>query len=122
MVTRDPLEPAAEGEIAERTWLTRLMWIVWPAFLVAAVAETVFFTLVDPLDLHVFAAPHEASREAIYTVGFIGFWLVGIASSALTVLLGRSPYEVNRCPLPGAERPVGCPKREDTGTASCIGP
>ena len=105
----------------ERSLLTRLMWIVWPAFLVAAIAETLFFSLFDPLDLHLLLSPHETSREAIYTVGFIGFWAVGIASSALTVLLGRSPYEVNRCPLPGVERPVGCPKRDEAGAARFIG-
>ena len=36
----------------ERSLLTRLMWIVWPAFLVAAIAEMLFFSLFDPLDLH----------------------------------------------------------------------
>src|SRR5437016_5840708 len=106
-----------EGEGMERSALTRLMWIIWPAFLVAAIAETIFFALFDPFDL----APHEVSREAIYTVGFIGFWAVGAGSSALTLLLGRTPDEVNRCPLPGAERPVGCPRREEPGDAGLSG-
>ena len=105
----------------ERSLLTKLMWIVWPAFLIAGIAETIFFALFDPFDLHVFLAPHEVSREAIYTLGFIGFWAVGIASSALTVFLGRSPNEVNRCPLPGSERPMGCPKREEAGPAGFSG-
>ncbi len=105
----------------ERSLLTKLMWIVWPAFLIAGIAETIFFALFDPFDLHVFLAPHEVSREAIYTLGFIGFWAVGVASSALTVLLGRSPDEVNRCPLPGSERPVGCPKREEAGPVGFSG-
>jgi len=52
------------------------------------------------------------SRQAMYTLGFFGFWAMGIASSALTVFLARSPFEVNRCPLTGFERPPGCPKRE----------
>jgi len=68
----------------------RLMRVVWPAFLVAAVAETIFFTVFDPFDLHFFGAPLGWSREAIYTVGFFGFWALGIASSALTLLLERS--------------------------------
>ncbi len=105
----------------ERSLLTKLMWIIWPAFLIAGVAEMVFFALFDPFELHLFLAPHEVSREAIYTLGFIGFWIVGIASSALTVLLGRSPEEVNRCPLPGSERPVGCPIRDENGSAQCTG-
>ncbi|HEX9275964.1 MAG TPA: hypothetical protein VGA51_06145 [Casimicrobiaceae bacterium] len=68
----------------------RLMRVVWPAFLVAAVAETIFFTVFDPFDLHFFGAPLGWSREAIYTLGFFGFWALGIASSALTLLLERS--------------------------------
>ena len=48
----------------------------------------------------------------IYSVGFFVFWLMGAASSYLTCFLQRSPWEVNRCPLPATERPEGCPKRE----------
>jgi hypothetical protein len=68
----------------------RLMRVVWPAFLVAGVAEAVFFTVFDPFDLHFFGAPLGWSREAIYTLGFFGFWALGVASSALTLFLERS--------------------------------
>ncbi len=95
----------------------RLMWIIWPAFLVAGVAEFVFFTIFDPFDLHFFGEPLELSRQTIYTMGFFGFWALGIASSALTVFLERSPWELNRCTLAPDERPGGCPKRE--GEPSC---
>ena len=90
----------------------RLMWVLWPAFLAAGAAEAIFFTVFDPFDLHFFGAPLELSREAIYTLGFFGFWALGIASSALTVFLERSPWELNRCPLDAPERPEGCPKQE----------
>jgi hypothetical protein len=96
----------------------RLMWVIWPAFLIAGAAEGIFFTIFDPFELHFFGAPLDVSREAIYAMGFFGFWALGIASSALTVFLERSPWEVNRCPLEPTERPDGCPKREDTG--SCL--
>ncbi len=69
----------------------RLMWVIWPAFLVAGVAELVFFSVFDPFDLHFFGAPLEMSRQAIYTMGFFGFWGLGIASSALTLFLERGP-------------------------------
>ena len=65
----------------------RLMRIVWPAFLVSAIAEFVFFSVFDPFELHFFGAPLDVSREAIYTMGFFGFWGLGIASSALTAAL-----------------------------------
>jgi hypothetical protein len=81
----------------------RLMWIVWPAFLVAAVAELVFFSIFDPFDLHFFGAPLDLSRQAIYTMGFFGFWGLGIASSALTVFLARSSSDPDG-PAPGGDR------------------
>jgi hypothetical protein len=70
----------------------RLMWVIWPAFLVAGAAEGIFFTIFDPFELHFFGAPLDMSRGAIYTMGFFGFWGMGIASSALTVFLERSPW------------------------------
>jgi hypothetical protein len=48
----------------------------------------------------------------IYTLGFFALWALGAVSSALTVFLTRSPFEVNRCTLAADERPDGCPKRE----------
>jgi hypothetical protein len=77
------------------TFAQRLMWVIWPGFLVAGVAEAIFFTIFDPFDLHFFGAPLEMSRQAIYTMGFFGFWVLGIASSALTIFLERGPAEVN---------------------------
>jgi hypothetical protein len=99
----------------------RLMWVIWPAFLVAGVAEAIFFTVFDPFELHFFGAPLEMSRSAIYTMGFFGFWVLGIVSSGLTVFLERSPWEVNRCPVEPDERPAGCPKRDDPD-ACCAAP
>ena len=69
----------------------RLMWVIWPAFLVAGAAELVFFSVFDPFDLHFFGAPLDMSRQAIYTMGFFGFWALGIASSALTIFLESGP-------------------------------
>ena len=67
------------------------MWIVWPAFLAAIAAEIVFFAMFDPLD---FNMRLHLSREAVYTVGFVAFWALGMLSSALTLLLQR-PYEAS---------------------------
>jgi len=92
------------------------MWIVWPGFLVAGIAEAIFFTVFDPFELHFFGAPLDLSRAAIYTMGFFGFWGLGVAASALTVLLERSPFEVNRSPLDVQDRPPEGPKPRDTET------
>lgn len=90
----------------------RIAWIVWPSFLVACAMEVVFFTLFDPTDMHFFGEPLETSRMTVYSVGFLVFWSMAAASSLLTCFLQRSPWEVNRCPLPATERPAGCPKRD----------
>ena len=87
----------------------RLMWIVWPAFLMAGVLEMLVFAVVDPQDMHWFGSPLDMSRQAIYTITFFVFWGIAVVSSGLTTLLAMSPFEVNRCPLPQTDRPTGCP-------------
>lgn len=89
----------------------RLMWIVWPAFLVAGLLEILVFAMVDPQDLQWFGQPVELSRQGVYTVAFFVFWGITMLASGLTSLLSMSPFEVNRCPLPANERPDGCPKQ-----------
>ena len=90
----------------------RLMWVIWPAFLMAGVLEMLVFAMVDPQDMQWFGMPLEWSRQAIYTVAFFVSWAIMVISSGLTTLLAMSPFEVNRCPLPATERPDGCPKQE----------
>ena len=89
----------------------RLMWIVWPAFLMAGVIEMLVFAMVDPQDLSWFGHPLEISRQGVYTLSFFVFWLITSISGGLTTLLSMSPFEVNRCPLPEDARPDGCPKQ-----------
>lgn len=93
--------------------MQRMIWVLWPSFIVGGIAEAVFFTLFDPLDLHLFGEPLSLSRTAIYTIGFFAFWLFAAGSSALTCFLQRPASDINRlCPLEPRERPAGCPKRE----------
>ncbi|WCM91832.1 hypothetical protein M5C99_15795 [Acidovorax sp. NCPPB 2350] len=88
----------------------RLMWIAWPAFLVAGLIEMVVFAFVDPEALHWFDQPLALSRQGVYTVAFFVFWALAMLSGALTTLLSLSPFEVNRCPVPVGERPLECGK------------
>ncbi len=74
----------------------RIIWILWPSFIVAGVAEAVFFTLFDPSDLAIFGESLELSRMAVYSLGFFLFWLFAAASSAFTCFLQRGSDEVNR--------------------------
>ena len=98
----------------------RLMWILWPAFMMAGVFEILVFAMVDPEDLHWFGGqPLELSRQGVYTIAFFIFWGVLSISGMLTTLLSASPFEVNRCPLPQEDRPQGCPKNGCEGDEGC---
>lgn len=73
----------------------RVMWIVWPSFLMAGLLEILVFAMVDPQDIHWFGQSVQLSRQGVYTVAFFAFWLVTLLSSALTALLAMPSLEVN---------------------------
>jgi len=74
----------------------RVIWILWPSFIVGGVATGVFFTLFDPRDLELFGERLSVSRLAVYSIGFFAFWLFAAASSALTCFFQRTSDEINR--------------------------
>ena len=76
-------------------WGRRLMWIAWPAFLMAGIVEMLIFAVVDPETLHWFGEPLHLSREGAYTLAFFVFWIIIMVSSALTTVLSLSASEVN---------------------------
>ena len=76
--------------------MKRAIWILWPSFLVAAGANAIVFSVLDPADLHVYWSSVPPSRLAAYTIGFFGFWAIGACSSAFTCFLQRGANEVNR--------------------------
>lgn len=85
----------------------RLMWVLWPAFLLACVLEVGVFAVIDPADMHWLGHPLEWSRQTAYTVAFFVFWGITTLSSGLTVLLSMSPAEVNDG---GAEQDADAPR------------
>lgn len=93
--------------------MQRLIWILWPSFVVAGIAEAVFFTLIDPQELYLFGEPVEFSRIATYSIGFFAFWALCAASSTFTCFIQRSSGEINKCPLPQRERSRDCPKYDE---------
>jgi hypothetical protein len=91
--------------------MRRAIWILWPSFLVGGIAEAIFFTLFDPMDMHVLGNAIDLSRTAVYTLGFFVFWFFAAASSAMTCFLQRGADDINKlCPLQPIDRPPGCPK------------
>lgn len=76
-----------------RDWPVRVLRILWPAFLMAGVAEMLVFTVVDPNELRWFNQdPIQWSLMTIYSVTFLIFWGVISTASAMTQLLA-SPAE-----------------------------
>jgi hypothetical protein len=92
--------------------MQRLIHILWPSFLVAGLADLVVVVLFDPLEVVYRGEVQVGQRIGAYSIGFFVFWVLGIASSALTCYFQRGADEINRCPLPPRKRPEGCPKRE----------
>lgn len=77
--------------------MKQVIWILWPSFVVAGLAEIAFFTLIDPQELYLFGEPTHFSRTATYSIGFFSFWAVCAASSLFTCVIQRSAADVNRC-------------------------
>lgn len=74
----------------------RLIWILWPSFIVAGVAEVLFFTVFDPMELPIPWKGASLSRLDVYSVGFLLFWILAAASSAFTCFLQRGSKDINR--------------------------
>lgn len=55
--------------------------VLWPSFVVAVVAEGMFFSMFDPAELPRFELFDTA---AVYTIGFFSFWALGAFASLLT--------------------------------------
>ncbi|MDP2824073.1 MAG: hypothetical protein Q8O52_15525 [Sulfuritalea sp.] len=76
--------------------MLRLMWVLWPSFVVAGIAEGIFFTVIDPQELYLFGQPVYLSKIATYSIGFFCFWAVCAASSLMTYFLQISAAEINK--------------------------
>jgi hypothetical protein len=63
--------------------------VSWPSFMVAAAAEAVFFSVINPQELYLLGEPVEFSAVATYSIGFFAFWGVTGASSLLTAWLAE---------------------------------
>lgn len=67
-----------------------LMAVLWPSFLVAIVAEGVFFSLFEPAMLTVLGIG-DRSPLAVYTLGFFFFWAACALASWLACYLRAAP-------------------------------
>ena len=70
--------------------------VLWPAFLGAALADAVLFTLIDPETIMLFGVHSGVSRPSAYTVGFFVLWVIMIAASVTTLWLHGANMEVDK--------------------------
>ena len=63
----------------------RVSAVLWPSFLLAGLANVVFFALLDPFSLIDYPGEPPLSRTAAYSLGFFGFWLLTGAASLSTL-------------------------------------
>jgi hypothetical protein len=82
--------PPAKESIMKIVYL-----ILWPSFLVAGIAEILFFTFVDPRELYLLGYPVTLSTIATYSIGFFAFWGICAASSYATRFFQRAGQAIN---------------------------
>ena len=74
----------------------RALRILWPAFMVAGVLETLVFAVVDPHEMRWFGGPLIGWMPlTIYSVTFLMFWGAIATAGALTALLALTADEIN---------------------------
>lgn len=76
--------------------MQKILWVLWPSFVVAGIAEGIFFTVIDPQELYLLGRPVYFSKIATYSLGFFAFWAICAASSLLTWFLQLGAGEINK--------------------------
>ena len=94
-----------------------VIWVLWPAFIAAGIAETLFFTMIDPGQLYLFGEQVQWSAMATYSMGFLLFWLVCICASLMTYLMMPQDAKESLMKAAGEREDLARPKRRE-GTGS----
>ncbi len=70
--------------------------VLWPSFVLAAVATGLFFSTFDPQQLMPFDKPTSISRLAAYSAGFFIFWVFSAVSIAVGLYFMQANTEADR--------------------------
>ena len=73
----------------------RVLQILWPAFLVAAVMEILLFAAFDPAEIRWAGGLLGWQPVTVYSVVFFVLWLLVATAGALTVLLRLTAEELD---------------------------
>ena len=93
--------------------MQHVIWIMWPAFIAAGIAETIFFTMIGPRQLYLFGNLVEWSPTATYSTGFLLFWLVCIGSSLMTYFMMPRGVKDVLTKAAGEREDLARPKRRE---------
>lgn len=88
-----------------------LMQVLWPAYLAAAVASGLLFSMIDPHELSIVGTHLADSREAAYTIGFVLLWACMSFACGLTYVLAHDERD-------GDDAPTGASTGTPTGAAN----
>jgi len=69
--------------------IQKVVAVLWPSFLTAGVATTLFFAYFDPQLLMQVSGYGEITRMAGYTIGFFLFWLLTSITCVMTCYFQR---------------------------------
>jgi hypothetical protein len=84
------VEADAAFEAPPRPLRSRLLLVLWPAFMVAALLEALVFVVLDPDGLNGTGAAFLMwPASAIYSMAFLVFWALISLASATTLWLDR---------------------------------
>jgi hypothetical protein len=74
----------------------RVSAVLWPSFIAAGIANSLFFTFFEPQVLLYAGGYPEMSNTGVYSVGFFLFWLLTSVSSGMTSYFVKPCDDVNK--------------------------
>lgn len=74
----------------------RVSAVLWPSFIAAGIANSLFFTFFEPQALLYAGGYPEMSNTGVYSIGFFLFWLLTSISSGMTSYFVKPCDEVNK--------------------------
>lgn len=90
-----------EEELQSKVFWRSIGVIAWVSFMFAGLASMIFFATFDPIALGALATfTLDWSSQAIYTAGFLLFWLFGFISTLGSVILLALPLAKRQKSLP----------------------
>ncbi len=75
--------------------------VIWPSFLTACLSTLLFFAYIDATRLqHAFVfAIDNLSDQAIYSIGFLFFWLIALVATGISTWLLRTERRARDFPV-----------------------